>query len=94
DGADRWIDNIPPGVNITNYLNIDSAGVNYPGEYTLVVDIIPDSDDQLNEQWEMISLAEWIGSSFYDIAQPLRNGRELYYTEGYAAMKDHDHTHP
>ena len=94
DGADRWIDNIPPGVNITNYLNIDSAGVNYPGEYTLVVDVIPDSDDQLNEQWEMISLAEWIGSSFYDIAQPLRNGRELYYTEGYAAMKDHEHTHP
>ncbi|OIR09625.1 MAG: hypothetical protein BEU05_02565 [Marine Group III euryarchaeote CG-Bathy2] len=94
DGADRWIDNLPAGVTVTNYLNIDSAGVNYPGEYTLVVDIIPDSDDLLNEQWEMISLTEWIGSTFYDIAPVLRNGRELYYTEGYAAMKDHDHPHP
>ena len=94
DGADRWIDNLPAGVTVTNYLNIDSAGVNYPGEYTLVIDIIPETDNKLNEQWEMISLTEWIGTTFYDIAPMLRNGRELYYTEGYAAMKDHDHPHP
>ena len=94
DGADRWIDNLPAGVTVTNYLNIDSAGVNYPGEYTLVIDIIPETDNKLNEQWEMISLTEWIGTTFYDIAPVLRNGRELYYTEGYAAMKDHNHPHP
>ncbi len=93
-GVDRWIDNIPNDVTITNYLNIDSAGVNYPGDYTLVVDIIPDTDDELGEQWEMIHLAEWLGSNNNDIAHALRGGRDLYYSEGYAAMKDHDHEHP
>ena len=93
-GVDRWIDNIPAGVEITNYLNIDSAGVNFPGDYTLVMDVIPDTDDQLGEQWEMIHLAEWLGSNNNDIAEVLRNGRDLYFEEGYAAMKDHDHTHP
>ena len=94
DGVDRWIDNIPSGVNITNYLNIDSAGVNFPGEYTLVVDVIPDTDDELGEQWEFIHMTEWLGSNNNDIAETMRNGRDLYYSEGYAAMKDHDHTHP
>ena len=94
NGVDSWIDNIPSEVQITNYLNIDSAGVNFPGDYTLVIDIIPDTDDQLGEQWEMIHLTEWLGSNNNDIAEILRNGRELYFSEGYAAMKDHDHTHP
>ena len=96
DGVDRWIDNIPPGVTITNYLNIDSAGVNYPGDYTLVVDIIPETDNEINEQIEMVGLTEWIGSTNNDIAEVLRNGREMYYneSEGYAAMKDHSHKHP
>ena len=94
DGVDRWIDNIPSEVTITNYLNIDSAGVNFPGDYTLVMDVIPDTDDELGEQWEFIHMAEWLGSNNNDIAQTLRNGRDLYYSEGYAAMKDHDHTHP
>ena len=93
-GVDRWIDNIPSGVNITNYLNIDSAGVNFPGEYTLVVDVIPDTDDELGEQWEFIHMTEWLGSNNNDIAETMRNGRDLYFSEGYAAMKDHDHTHP
>jgi hypothetical protein len=94
NGVDSWIANIPSDVTITNYLNIDSAGVNYPGDYTLVIDIIPDTDDQLGEQWEMIHLTEWLGTNNNDIADTLRNGRELYFSEGYAAMKDHDHTHP
>ena len=94
DGVDKWIDNIPPGVTITNYLNIDSAGVNYPGDYTLVVDIIPETDNEINEQIEMVGLTEWIGSTNNNISEVLRNGRDLYYSEGYAAMKDHDHKHP
>ena len=94
NGVDSWIASIPSGVLITNYLNIDSAGVNFPGDYTLVIDIIPDTDDQLGEQWPMIHLTEWLGSNNNDIAETLRNGRDLYFSEGYAAMKDHDHPHP
>ncbi len=93
-GVDRWIDDIPGDVTITNYLNIDSAGVNFPGDYTLVIDIIPDTDDELGEQWDMIHLTEWLGSNNNDISDTMRNGRDLYFDEGYAAMKDHDHTHP
>ena len=90
DGVDRWIDNIPAGVTLSNYLNADAVGTNWPGYYTLVVDIIPETDNQINEQWPMVRLAEWIGSNNNDIAEALRLGREIYNTEGYASMKDVD----
>ena len=38
DGSDSWIENIPAGVTVTNYLNADAVGTNWPGYYTLVVD--------------------------------------------------------
>ena len=47
-------------------------------------------DNQINEQWPMVRLAEWIGSNNNDIAEALRLGREIYHTEGYASMKDVD----
>ena len=90
DGVDSWIDNIPSGVTLSNYLNADAVGTNWPGYYTLVVDIIPETDNQINEQWPMVRLAEWIGSNNNDIAEALRLGREIYNTEGYASMKDVD----
>ena len=90
DGVDRWIENIPSGVTLSNYLNADAVGTNWPGYYTLVVDIIPETDNQINEQWPMVRLAEWVGSNNNDIAEALRLGREIYNTEGYASMKDVD----
>ena len=90
DGVDTWIDNIPSGVTLSNYLNADAVGTNWPGFYTLVVDIIPETDNQINEQWPMVRLAEWVGSNNNDIAEALRLGREIYNTEGYASMKDVD----
>ncbi len=90
DGVDRWIENIPSGVSISNYLNADAVGTNWPGYYTLVVDIIPETDNQINEQWPMVRLAEWVGSNNNDISEALRLGRDIYNTEGYASMKDVD----
>jgi len=90
DGVDMWIENIPQGVTITNYLNADAVGTNWPGYYTLVVDIIPETDNQINEQWPMVRLAEWVGSNNNNISEALRLGREIYNTEGYASMKDVD----
>jgi hypothetical protein len=90
DGVDRWIENIPSGITITNYLNADAVGTNWPGYYTLVVDIIPETDNQINEQWPMVRLAEWVGSNNNNISEALRLGREIYNTEGYASMKDVD----
>jgi len=90
DGVDMWIENIPQGVTITNYLNADAVGTNWPGYYTLVVDIIPETDNQINEQWPMVRLTEWVGSNNNNISEALRLGREIYNTEGYASMKDVD----
>ena len=61
-----------------------------------ILKIIPETDNEINEQIEMVGLTEWIGSTNNDIAEVLRNGREMYYneSEGYAAMKDHSHKHP
>jgi hypothetical protein len=91
DGSDSWIENIPVGVTITNYLNADAVGTNWPGYYTLVVDCIPNyDDDNLGDQWEMIGLLEWIGTDNHNTSEALRLGREIFDTEGYASMKDVD----
>ena len=90
DGVDRWIDNIPQGVTITNYLNSDAVGTNWPGYYTLVVDCIPNDDDELGDQWEMIRMLEWVGTQNNDISSALQLGREIFHDEGYASMKDVD----
>ena len=91
DGSDSWIENIPAGVTVTNYLNADAVGTNWPGYYTLVVDCIPNYDDEtLGDQWEMIGLLEWIGTDNHDASEALRLGREIFHTEGYASMKDVD----
>jgi len=91
DGSDMWIESIPAGVTVTNYLNADAVGTNWPGYYTLVVDCIPNYDDDvLGDQWEMIGLLEWIGTDNHDVSEALRLGREIFNTEGYASMKDVD----
>ena len=91
DGVDMWIANIPQGVTITNYLNADAVGTNWPGYYTLVVDCIPNYDDEvLGDQWEMIRMLEWVGIQNNDISDALQLGREIFNTEGYASMKDVD----
>ena len=91
DGSDSWIEDIPAGVTVTNYLNADAVGTNWPGYYTLVVDCIPNYDDEtLGDQWEMIGLLEWIGTDNHNTSEALRLGREIFDTEGYASMKDVD----
>ncbi|MEC8875346.1 MAG: M20/M25/M40 family metallo-hydrolase [Candidatus Thermoplasmatota archaeon] len=91
DGSDMWIETIPSGVTVTNYLNADAVGTNWPGDYTLVVDCIPNYDDEnLGDQWEMIGLLEWIGTDNHNVSEALRLGREIFNTEGYASMKDVD----
>ena len=86
-----WIETIPAGVTVTNYLNADAVGTNWPGYYTLVVDCIPNYDDDvLGDQWEMIGLLEWIGTDNHNTSEALRLGREIFNTEGYASMKDVD----
>ena len=91
DGADKWIDNIPQGVTVTNYLNADAVGTNWPGYYTLVVDCIPNYDNEaIGDQWEMIRMLEWVGSQNNDITEALQLGREIFHSEGYASMKDVD----
>ena len=88
DGVDRWIENIPQGVTISNYLNADAVGTNWPGYYTLVVDCIPNDEDKIGDQWEMIRMLEWVGVQNNDISDALQLGREIFHEEGYASMKD------
>ena len=91
DGVDSWIDNIPAGVTVSNYLNADAVGTNWPGYYTLVVDCIPNHDDEkIGDQWEMIRMLEWVGSQNNNISDALQLGREIFHTEGYPSMKDVD----
>ena len=45
DGVDRWIDNIPAGVTLSNYLNADAVGTNWPGYYTCLLYTSPSPRD-------------------------------------------------
>ena len=36
-GSRTFANDLPDGVTVSNYLNLDMAGVNYPGDYALSV---------------------------------------------------------
>ena len=63
---------LPAGVTVSNYLNLDMAGVNYPGDFALSVYLGPDGTGDVIDQAGMFHLAEWIGGDALDLAY--RNG--------------------
>ena len=85
-----WIDSIPSGVTVTNYLNADAVWTNWPRDtIPLVVDCIPNMTTKFKINGNDRPL-EWIGTDNHNVSEALRLGREIFYTEGYASMKDVD----
>ena len=59
---------------MSNYLNLDMAGVNYPGDYALSVYLGPDGSGDVVDQPGMFHLAEWIGADALDLAYQMERG--------------------
>ncbi len=73
-GSRAFADDLPSGVTVSNYLNLDMAGVNYPGNYALSVYLGPDGTGDVVDQPGMFHLAEWIGADALDLAYQMERG--------------------
>ena len=81
-GSRSFAGDIPDGVTVSNYLNLDMAGVNYPGDYALSVYLGPDGTGEEIDQPKMYHLAEWIGADALDLGYEIERGRNAWLEGG------------
>lgn len=81
-GSRSFANDLPDGVTVSNYLNLDMAGVNYPGDYALSVYLGPDGTQEEIDQAGMFHLAEWIGADALDLGNEMQRGREAWLEGG------------
>ena len=81
-GSRSFANDLPDGVTVSNYLNLDMAGVNYPGDYALSVYLGPDGSGDVIDQPGMYYLAEWIGGDALDLGYEIERGREAWLADG------------
>ena len=81
-GSRSFANDLPDGVTVSNYLNLDMAGVNYPGDYALSVYLGPDGTEEAIDQAGMFHLAEWIGADALDLGYEMERGREAWLEGG------------
>ena len=81
-GSRSFANDLPDGVTVSNYLNLDMAGVNYPGDYALSVYLGPDGTQEAVDQAGMFHLAEWIGADALDLGNEMERGREAWLEGG------------
>ena len=81
-GSRSFANDVPDGVTVSNYLNLDMAGVNYPGDYALSVYLGPDGTGEEIDQPGMYYLAEWIGADALNLGYEMERGREAWLEGG------------
>ena len=81
-GSSAFAGDVPAGVTISNYLNLDMAGINYPGDFALSVYLGPDGTGDVIDQPGMYHLAEWIGADAFDLGYQIERGREEWAASG------------
>lgn len=63
-GARKFTENIPSGVTVKAYINLDMAGLNYPAPFDLAAIVGPDENPDVIEQGDFIKL---VNRSAHDI---------------------------
>lgn len=81
-GSRSFANDLPDGVTVSNYLNLDMAGINYPGDYALSVYLGPDGSEEAIDQTGMFHLAEWIGADAFDLSYQMERGRTEWLAAG------------
>ncbi len=81
-GSSAFTGAVPSGVTISNYLNLDMAGINYPGDYALSVYLGPDGTGDVIDQPGMYHLAEWIGADAFDLSYQIERGYAEWAASG------------
>lgn len=91
-GSRSFANDLPDGVTVSNYLNLDMAGVNYPGDYALSVYLGPDGSEEVVDQAGMYHLAEWIGADALNLASQMERGREEWLAGGESPLWGNQYT--
>jgi len=81
-GSGAFTGDIPAGVTVSNYLNLDMAGINYPGDFALSVYLGPDGSGDVIDQPGMYHLAEWIGADAFNLSYQIERGRDEWAATG------------
>lgn len=81
-GSSAFTDDIPSEVTVSNYLNLDMAGVNFPGEYALSASIGEDFNSDTLDQPGMYNLAYWIASDALGLSYELERGKQAWASGG------------
>ncbi|DAC23991.1 MAG TPA: M28 family peptidase [Candidatus Thalassarchaeaceae archaeon] len=91
-GSSAFADDLPSGVTVSNYLNLDMAGVNYPGNYALSVYLGPDGTGDTIDQPGMFHLAEWIGADALDLGYQMERGSAEWASGGESPLWQQEYT--
>lgn len=81
-GSSAFTGDLPSDVTVSNYLNLDMAGVNFPGDYALSVYLGPDGTEEEIDQPGMYHLAEWIGADALNLSYQIERGRVEWEAAG------------
>ncbi|MGB1462525.1 MAG: M28 family metallopeptidase [Candidatus Poseidoniaceae archaeon] len=90
-GSDYWTDfyvsQENPDVTVTNYVNLDMMGINWPGDWVLSCYIGPEvTPGEVIDQAEMYGLAEWIGAGELGLESQIERGWAAWLEDGESAM--------
>lgn len=87
-GSTSWTENISdyPEIKVTNYVNLDMMGINWPGDWVLSCYIGPEEDPDVIDQKAMYELAEWVGAGQLGLEKEIAIGWDAWSADGEAAM--------
>ena len=87
-GSRAWAqDTAELDVTVTNYVNLDMMGINWPGDWVLSCYIGPEvTPGEVIDQAEMYGLAEWIGAGELGLESQIERGWAAWLEDGESAM--------
>ena len=86
-GSRSWTQEVATmDVQVTNYVNLDMMGINWPGDWVLSCYIGPEEDPDKIDQEPMYELAEWIGAGQLGLEKEIENGWNHWVADGESAM--------
>jgi hypothetical protein len=87
-GSSSWTQDIAERdeIKVTNYVNLDMMGINWPGDWVLSCYIGPEVDPNIIDQAPMYELAEWIGAGQLGLETQIAKGWAAWSADGESAM--------
>ena len=87
-GSGSWTQDVATmDVTVTNYVNLDMMGINWPGDWALSAYIGPEiNEGEVIDQLPMYRLTEWIGAGELGLEVQIENGWNDWLRDGESAM--------